>query len=143
MIIMLTIIYFLMTSTFNIPSTSTSSWLFLTLHIYIYIYIRDRSRWGPKGARAPPESFFFFFVILYFIFVVRPPLLPNQSSQLNPNSNYPTQKLFFLKKNKNIYNGDCILAKKLFYHQKTKNHVLLEKLKLNFLHLQYTGINTS
>ena len=53
-----------------------------------------------------------------------------------PNNNYPTQKLN--KNNKNIHNGDCILVKKKNYFaiKEPKNHVLLEKLKLNFLQLQ-------
>ena len=42
-----------------------------------------------------------------------------------------TQKLN--KNNKNIHNGDCILEKKKkIITKKPKNHVLLEKLKLNF-----------
>ena len=72
MIIMLTMIYFLMTSTFNIPSTSTSSWLLLTLYIYISGTDPDG---GARGAE-PPLHPNFIFVILYFIFVVGPPLLP-------------------------------------------------------------------
>ena len=92
---------------------------------------------GAQGDLPPrgPNFFFFFIVIIYFIFVVR-----SHSKTLGPpsktyfNSNYPIQKLN--KNNKNIHNGDCILAKKkkknYFATKKPKNHVLLEKLKLNF-----------
>ena len=59
--------------------------------------------------------------------------------KLSPYSNYPTKKLN--KNNKNIHNGDCILAKKkkknYFTTKKPKIYVLLEKLKLIFLQLQY------
>ena len=68
---------------------------------------KDRPRWGPKGAQAPPVP---------------------------PTSNCQTQKLN--KNNKNIHNGDCILATTTTTTTKTilppKNHVLLEKPKLNF-----------
>ena len=40
------------------------------------------------------------------------------------------------KNNKNIHNDDCILVKKkktILLPKNQKNHVLLEKLKLNFL----------
>ena len=63
-------------------------------YIYIYIYI----------------------VFIYFISIDRPlsktlgPLLLNKPNWPHPNSNYPTQK--FNKNNKNIHNGNCILAKK-------------------------------
>ena len=43
--------------------------------------------------------------------------------KLSPYSNYPTKKLN--KNNKNIHNGDCILAKKNYFTTKEpKNHVL-------------------
>ena len=100
---------------------------------------------GKGSGSDPPSSnfLFLFLVIIYFIFVVGPPSKAldlhffNKANQPHPNSNYLTQKLN--KNNKNIHNSDCILAttkkkkKKLFYYQRTKNHVLLEKLKLNFL----------
>ena len=59
---------------------------------------------------------------LLWVAVFRPP----------PTKNYQTQKLN--KNNKNIHNGDCILAKKTILP--LKNHLLLKKLKLIFLQLQ-------
>ena len=59
---------------------------------------------------------------LLWVAVFRPP----------PTNNYQTQKLN--KNNKNIHNGDCILAKKTILPP--KNHLLLKKLKLIFLQLQ-------
>ena len=58
--------------------------------------------------------------------------LPLQlARQLSLISNYLIQK--HNKNNKNIYNGDCIFTKKNYFTTKEpKNHVLLEKLKLNF-----------
>ena len=68
----------------------------------------------------PPWPKFFFLLIIFFLFTVGPhssktlgPLRINQPSQPNPISHCPTQKLN--KNSKNIHNGDCILAKKLFY----------------------------
>ena len=88
-------------------------------------------RTDPGRARAPGPIFLFY--LLYFSFFFSCASLSYQSSQPNPISNYSTKKIN--KNNKSIHNGDFILAKKLFYHQRTKNHVLLEKLKLNFLQL--------
>ena len=48
----------------------------------------------------------------------------------NSNSNYPTQKLN--KNNKNIHNNDCILAKNLIYHQRTKNSCVIRGAKTKF-----------
>ena len=83
-------------------------YMYVCMYVCVYIYIRDGPKWGP----SPLGSIFFFIVILYFIFVFVP-FLPNQSSQPNPNSNYPIQKLN--KNYKNIHNGDCILAKKNYF----------------------------
>ena len=97
-----------------------------------------------SGSGPPSSNFLFLFlVIIYFIFVVGPPSkaldlhIFNKANQPHPNSNYLTQKLN--KNNKNIHNSDCVLAtnkkkkKKYFTTKEPKNHVLLEKLKLNFL----------
>ena len=97
---------------------------------------------GFKGARALLGSNFFFLVItLYFIFIVGSSsknlglFLLNKFRQSHPNRNYLTQKLN--KNNKNIHNDDCIFAgKNYFTIKEPKNHVLLKKLKLNFLQLQ-------
>ena len=63
MIIMLTMIYFLMTSTFN-------------THTHTHTYQRQ-TQVGAQGGPDPPRSKkFFFLVILYFIFVVRSPFSP-------------------------------------------------------------------
>ena len=68
--------------------------------------------WTQVGDRASLAlSFFFFLLILYIIFVVAP---PSKTLGPSPTSNYRTQKLN--KNNKNIHNGDCILAKNPFYH---------------------------
>ena len=101
--------------------------------------IRDGPRWGPKGAWAPPwVQIFNFLVIIYFIFVIglpfqnlRPPFSLISLTSL-------TQIATIQPKNsKNIHNNYCILAKKTILPPKNqKNHVLLEKLKLNFLQLQ-------
>ena len=67
---------------------------------------------GPRGP-GPPLGLNYFFFIFYSYntchFSSWAPLLPNKPLS-HPNSNYPTQKLN--KNNKNIHNGDCILAKK-------------------------------
>ena len=99
------------------------------LFIISFLLHRDGPRWGPRPPRVP--FFFFFFVILCFIFVVGLSFSPNQFSLPNPNSNYQTQK--FNKNNKNIHNGDCILANnKLFYHQRTKKSCVIGKAKAKF-----------
>ena len=85
--------------------------MFCLCPIYIYIYKRD----GPGGGPI-------FLVILYFIFVIES-IFPNQFSQLNSNSNYSTKKLN--KNNKNINNGNCILAKKNYFTTK-KSYVIGE-----------------
>ena len=80
----------------------------------------------------------FYYLLYFFYFVVGPPfqnLRPPLPNQPNSISNYSIKKLN--KNNKSIPNIDFVLAKKLFHHKKTKkNHVLLKKLKLNFLQLQ-------
>ena len=48
----------------------------------------------------------------------------------NSNSNYQTQKLN--KNNKNIHNSDCILAKNLIYHQRTKKSCVIGEVKAKF-----------
>ena len=76
------------------------------------------------------QSFIFHFVVGHF--------LPNQFSQPNLSSNYLTQKLN--KNNKNIHNGDCILAKYIyiyiyiyiFYHQKAKKTCVIREVKTKF-----------
>ena len=56
--------------------------------------------------------------------------LPKKKKKSNPNNNYLTQKLN--KNNKNIYNGDCILVKKLFYQQKAKKSCVIVEGKAKF-----------
>ena len=86
---------------------------------------------GPSGGPRPGSLFFFFFLSYsIFYFCSWASLLPNQSSYPNSNSNYLTQKLN--KNNKNIYNGDCILAKKQFYHQRTKKSCVIGEVKAKF-----------
>ena len=96
---------------------------------------------GFKGARALLGSIFFFsyYIVFYFyiwvFFQNLRPLSSYKFRQFHPNSNYPTQKLN--KNNKIIHNDDCIFAGKNYFTTKEpKNHVLLKKLKLNFLQLQ-------
>ena len=90
----------------------------------------------PGGALPFLGPIFFRYHIFYFcswVSLSRPLGLffLNKSSQPYFNNNYPIQK--FNKNNKNIHNGDCILAKKKNLPLKNqKNHVLLEKLKVNF-----------
>ena len=84
----------------------------------IYIYKRD----GPGGGPI-------FLVILYFIFVIES-IFPNQFSQLNSNSNYSTKKLN--KNNKNINNGNCILAKNYFTTKKQKKSYVIGEAKTKF-----------
>ena len=105
-----------------------NSWLF-TLYINnLWQCTKDEPRGGPAG--PPWFQIFLFIVILYFIFVFSP-LLANQSSQPNSNSNFPTQKLN--KNNKNIHNDDWILAKKKqFYHQRTKKSCVIGEAKTKF-----------
>ena len=79
-------------------------------------YARTDPSEGPRGPEPPWVQMFFSYFIFHFCSWVS--LLPIQSSYPNSNTNYPTQKLN--KNNKNIHNGDCILAKKQFYHQITK-----------------------
>ena len=78
---------------------------------------------GPAGPIVFLKSFYISFFLLG-------PLLSNQSSQLNLDSNYPIKKLN--KNNKNIHNSDCILAKKLFYHQRTKKLCVIGEVKTKF-----------
>ena len=80
------------------------------------------------GGPAPPSPIFFSYFIFHFCSWAS--LLPNQSSYPNSNSNYPTQKLN--KNNKNIYNSDCILAKKQLYHQRTKKYCVIGEAKIKF-----------
>ena len=47
-----------------------------------------------------------------------------QYFSLTQNSNYPTKKRN--RNNKDIHNGDCILTKKLFYHQNKKKKKILK-----------------
>ena len=63
------------------------------------------------GARAPPSPFFFLLLVIYIYIYIYIILVNAPFQNLKPfsNSNYPTQK--FKKNNKNIHNGDCILAK--------------------------------
>ena len=56
--------------------------------------------------------------------------LSPKKKKSNPNNNYQTQKLN--KNNKNIHNGDCVSAKKLFYHQRTKKLCVIKKVKAKF-----------
>ena len=95
---------------------------------------------GP-GPAVCSNIYIYIIVIICLIFIVRPLskpqilLLLNKPSQPHLDSNYPTKKLN--KNNKNIHNGDCILAKKNYFTTKEpKKHALSEKLKLNFLQLQ-------
>ena len=61
------------------------------------------------GARAPPSPFFFFVVVTCYIYIyIILVNAPFQNLKPSSNSNYPTQK--FKKNNKNIHNGNCILA---------------------------------
>ena len=76
----------------------------------------------------PPRSNIYSNYIFYFCSWA--PLLPNQPSQSNLNSNYSTQKLN--KNNKNIRHRDSILAKKLFYHQRTKKSCIIGEAKAKF-----------
>ena len=129
MIIMLTMIYFLMTSTYNTHTHTHTS--------------QRQTQVGAQGGPDPPRSKnFFFLVILYFIFVVRSPFSLISLASL-------IQIATIQPKTFNIYMCVCVcvcvcvysqwwlyFSKKLFYHQRTKNHVLLEKLKLIFLQLQ-------
>ena len=96
-------------------------------HLYIYIYINQGRT--QVGARTPPgPKKFLFLVIIFFIFFVRPlpklqaPFLHNKLNQPHPNSNYSTKKLN--KNNKNIDNGNCILATT---KKKKKNTILPPK----------------
>ena len=95
-----------------------TSIMFCLCPIYIYIYKRDRPGGGP-----------IFLVILYFIFVIES-IFPNQFSQLNSNSNYSTKKLN--KNNKNINNGNCILAKNYFTTKKQKKSYVIGEAKTKF-----------
>ena len=103
---------------------------YITKKSIIYHIISFTQGRTQVGAQAPSGPIFFL-VILCFIFVVGLSFSPNQFSLPNPNSNYQTQK--FNKNNKNIHNGDCILANnKLFYHQRTKKSCVIRKAKAKF-----------
>ena len=106
--------------------------------IFFFTSVKDRPRWRPKGARAPWVQFFIFSIQLLHILFLQlgppsktlGPFSPNQSSQSNPNNNYPTQNLN--KNNTNIHNGDYILTKKLFYYQRTKKSCVIGEVKAKF-----------
>ena len=93
---------------------------------------------GAQASLGPNIYIYIYIVFIYFISIDRPlsktlgPLLLNKPNWPHPNSNYPTQK--FNKNNKNIHNGNCILAKKKTYFttKEPKNNVLLEKLNFFF-----------
>ena len=99
----------------SIPTTHTNYIISTNAHI------QGRTQAGSRE----PGLLDFFFQLLYISFLqLGPPsktlgsLSLNKPNQPQLNSNYPTQKLN--KNNKNIHNSHCILAKKLFYHQRKK-----------------------
>ena len=91
----------------------------------IVVYKQEQTKVEAQEGLSTRVQFFFSYYIFHFC----------SWPIFNSNSNYPIQK--FNKNNKNINNGDCILApKKTIFPQKNqKNHVLLEKIKLIFLQL--------
>ena len=90
--------------------------------------------WAPLGPIF--IYLFIFIVIIFLIFVVRLPskildfFFHNKLNWPYPNSNYPTKKLN--QKKKNIHNGNYILAKKTFYHQRTKKLCVIREDKAKF-----------
>ena len=89
---------------------------------------------SPLGSKKKKKKKFSYNI---FHFCSQVSFLHNKPNQSHSNSNYLAKKLN--KNNKNIHNGDCILAQKkknYFTTKKPKNNVLLEKLKLKFLQLQ-------
>ena len=93
----------------------------------IVVYKQEQTKVEAQEGLSTRVQFFFSYYIFHFC----------SWPIFNSNSNYPIQK--FNKNNKNINNGDCILAKKkkktIFPPKNQKNHVLLEKIKLIFLQL--------
>ena len=118
-------------------------------------HIETDASGGPRGLGLPGSFFFFFrFQLLYISFLQLG--LPYktldpfssislasliQIATIQPNNLTKTMKIFTMvivfqqKKKKNIYIYIYILPPK-----NQKNHVLLEKLKLNFLQLHSIGI---
>ena len=77
--------------------------------LLLLLLLQGQTQVGPE----PHGSTFFIYYIFHFCSwtsIQKPQafFLINQSNQSNPNNNYLTQKLN--KNNKNIHNGNCILA---------------------------------
>ena len=93
----------------------------------------DRPRWGPRGP-GHPQVFFFFFSYYIFNFCSRVPL-PKPYALFSSISLVSLTQIAIiqLKNNKNIHNGDCILAtkkkKKLFYYERTKKSCVIGEVK--------------